>query len=222
MAREQQQRALDAAFQAVIRSDTLPSLDSFLKLGRQLYESQLYDFIDEAVPCRQPPTAYLRGLLSAATRHHNAQLNAATRARVNDAGVVQEQLVLIGQGGWPSVRNELCEFYHAVREKLGRRLLPPGDGPAALNKPRWDGANRTLYFRGVSIKSYRKNKGERQTAIFQAFEQEGWPSVIPDPFNNKLLLSQTLKDLNAGMPLNTILFRGDGGGGVRWDPMPAQ
>jgi hypothetical protein len=116
----------------------------------------------------------------------------------------------------------------------------PDDGSLALNlnadewdvllenvaavlvpRPRWDDDNRTLHWRGVPIKTYKRAGAPNQTEILRAFEKEGWPSVILDPFNNPTVLSQTLKDLKLTLPSGNIFITGDGDRGVRWDPAPA-
>jgi hypothetical protein len=101
----------------------------------------------------------------------------------------------------------------------GSQESPPLS-PASPQKPRWDGDNRTLYFRAGCIKTYKASTAHRQIEILEAFEKEGWPSVIPEPFNNQSLLSQSLRYLNKALPLHTIRFSGEGSGGVRWDPLP--
>jgi hypothetical protein len=119
--------ALRNAFAQIVLAETLPSLEAFLDLGRELNEARLYSFIDEALPSRELAQSYCRGLLSAVTRHHDARLDVEARERVNDRGHARGQLAHIEEGGhWLHVRDELCKFYNAALEELGRRLPPPG------------------------------------------------------------------------------------------------
>jgi hypothetical protein len=135
---------LHNAFNSVVRAETPPPSEDFLSLGRELNKARLFYFIqNEAFPGREPlPPApsYCRGLLLAATRLHEARLDAATHARVQDEAFVQRQLASIEEDGhWPDVRDELCKFYSAVREELRRREPPPAGPPDANPLPPTEG-----------------------------------------------------------------------------------
>jgi hypothetical protein len=126
--------ALIAAFDSVVLSDTLPSLEAFLALGRELNDSRLNDFIDDSIVGQSTTKGCLRGLLYAAARHHDARIDAETHARVDDEGHVRKLLTMTSEtANWLRLRDELRKFYKAVLEELGRRSLPsPTSGAGAL------------------------------------------------------------------------------------------
>jgi hypothetical protein len=149
----------------------------------------------------------------------DARLCEDAPARVVEAAWQQLRNVA-GDRPYPPERTRVATEANARKalDKVMNWCLSLGKPPD--QKPRWDGDNRTVHFRGSPIKTYRRGTAHRQIEILEAFEKEGWPSIIPEPFNNQSLLSQTLRDLNRALPADTILFRGDGSGGVRWDPVP--
>ena len=80
--------------------------------------------------------------------------------------------------------------------------------------------DRTLYFRGNPIKTYKAGAAHRQVEDSGDVRREGWPSVIPETVQRSALAGP-----NAPRPepslcrSHTIRFGGDGSGGVRSEPM---
>src|SRR5262245_20132497 len=101
MARERRDHdGLLAAFTVLDRAETLPSLESFLELGRELHLARLDAFITEVVTSGDMGRSYVSGLLAGASRFHDERLDAETRARVDDEGHVRKLLTDIEKGGW--------------------------------------------------------------------------------------------------------------------------
>ncbi len=72
----------------------------------------------------------------------------------------------------------------------------------------------------VKIKHYDKNPADNQITLLEAFENEGWPPTIPDPFKDARKLRQTVQDMNNNLPSGTFRFHPDGSGdGVDWRPV---
>jgi hypothetical protein len=100
--------------------------------------------------------------------------------------------------------------------------------------PHWDGDSRTLWLGPERIKEFLR-PAPSQEAILAGFESQGWDRghvANPLPVESwesaeeaKARLHETIKNLNRGLPRDTIRFRGDGTGtGVRWAyccPTPA-
>jgi hypothetical protein len=121
---------------------------------------------------------------------------------------------------WRPIRTALCYVDDKLLEDLvataERCWLRP-----ASSVPRWDDDGRTLYFDGKEIKKFRRHPAPNQTELLTAFEEEGWPPTIPDPFTDPQKLEQTIWDINKRLPPGTIRFRGDGTGeGVTWEKAP--
>jgi hypothetical protein len=84
-------------------------------------------------------------------------------------------------------------------------------------KPRWDGETRTLYLGDVVVKTFDRNSATNQLDLIEAFEREGWPSSVADPFRNRRRLDETMRYWNSSNGGEFIKFGGDGTGeGVRW------
>ena len=89
--------------------------------------------------------------------------------------------------------------------------------------PGWDVDRHELCFGGCLVKRF-KHKSRNQETILAAFQEEGWPSAIPDPLpqngdtDPKRRLNDTIKGLNHHQENELIRFRGDGTGeGVIWE-----
>lgn len=89
--------------------------------------------------------------------------------------------------------------------------------------PTWDVDRHELSFSGYLVKRF-KHKSRNQETILAAFQEEGWPSAIPDPLpqngdtDPKRRLNDTIKGLNHHQENELIRFRGDGTGeGVIWE-----
>lgn len=103
----------------------------------------------------------------------------------------------------------------AYLERLVQVLRSRPHGPSTM-RPRWDMSWRRLYLGKRLIKEYRQ-PAPLQTAVLGAFELKGWPM---EPITNPLAredhepevearrrLHETVKNLNRGMPTNTLRFR---------------
>jgi hypothetical protein len=86
------------------------------------------------------------------------------------------------------------------------------------SKPSWEGERRELRFGDRLLRTFGRQPSTNQLDLIEAFDREGWPPAIVDPFRDYERLKQTWKDLNRTLPPNTLRFGGDGTGeGVRWD-----
>jgi hypothetical protein len=65
-----------------------------------------------------------------------------------------------------------------------RTVLLPSGAPGQA-KPRWDGDRRDLWFGTTLCKQFNKQPAPNQTAILDAFQELGWPSVIDDPIPSR-------------------------------------
>src|SRR6266851_3434389 len=95
--------------------------------------------------------------------------------------------------------------------------------PKLADKPRWDVAKRTLYFRGVIVKRF-KQPSENQEAILAELDAKGWPPRIDNPLydNDKAKREERMhdgiKNLNLHQRNRMIHFGGDGyGTGIIWE-----
>jgi hypothetical protein len=141
-------------------------------------------------------------------------------------GHARQLAAMLGPGShfdetrWIDFREAVREYTEELLDRLRPESLPDGRTVSPLPpnlKPKWDGDNRTLIWL-IPIKSYKKASADRQIDLLEAFEKAKWDRCIP--YNDPLRLNQTLRDLNAGLPLGTIRFSADGSGGVRWDQAP--
>jgi hypothetical protein len=100
-----------------------------------------------------------------------------------------------------------------------RGLLEKLQSPAlasCADRPRWDAGWRRLYLGTRLLKEFRQ-PAPLQTAVLDAFEKKGWPTspvANPLPFESseseldvRQRLHETAKNLNRGMPRNTVRFR---------------
>jgi|SRR5262245_1059529 len=127
-----------------------------------------------------------------------------------------------------------------LRRLLQRDRVPPASrrkAPAGRRSvlPHWDGDSRALWLGPELLKEFLR-PAPCQEAVLAAFESQGWDRghiANPLPVESwesaeeaKAQLHDTLKNLNRGLPRDTICFRGDGTGtGVRWAycrPTPAR
>jgi len=95
---------------------------------------------------------------------------------------------------------------------------------SSCTKPCWSIDDRTLHFEDHVVKTF-KCQAVNQETILSAFEAEGWPTRVVDPFKdftkNILVKKQKVQDgikgLNRNRKANCLKFAGDGTGiGVRW------
>lgn len=104
-------------------------------------------------------------------------------------------------------------------------------GPEALPGnyllPSWDAAGRRLWLGEQLIKEFRQ-PAPNQTTLLDVFQEQGWARAhIDDPLpltqgedeqDARRRLHETIKNLNRGLLLGTLRFRGDGTGqGVIWE-----
>jgi hypothetical protein len=125
-------------------------------------------------------------------------------------------------------------------ERYLRKLLVPVSSPNAGGPrrtrisrlvrralPHWDADARRLWLGGVLLKEFRQ-PAQNQTALLDAIEAHGWevghvsnplpPERGESESEAQERLHETIKNLNRGMPPQTIRFRGDGSGrGVWWE-----
>jgi hypothetical protein len=116
-----QHACLYEALQRITRSESVPPLDAFLDLGRELHEARLDFFISEAFSDRTDPASMAKNLLYTSCRHHAIP---GEQARLGDAAHVRN---LLGQiearaGFWPYVRDEVIKFSRLVAEELRKRV----------------------------------------------------------------------------------------------------
>ncbi len=96
--------------------------------------------------------------------------------------------------------------------------------PKPAEKPHWDKAKHTLWFRGVIVKRFRQ-PADNQQRLLDAFEEEGWPPQIDDPLpqdaiNPKVRLHDTIKRLNHNQETHLLHFGGvRNGEGISWEPV---
>jgi hypothetical protein len=132
---------LRAAFNQLIYSDEVPSVEEVLSLGAELCKANLDEFIYEAIDGDTIARSSLRGMIYAATRLHFPSLTAEDIARLNDEGHVCSVLGEIAQHGrWLAVRSELVKFSKRVGAEIEARTPPeqPSSGnhrPGAASAP---------------------------------------------------------------------------------------
>ena len=84
-------------------------------------------------------------------------------------------------------------------------------------KPRWDENTRSLFVDDKLIKAFRRHPAKNQIDLIEAFEKEGWPPSIPDPFKDSRKLNETIRQLNKSAVGAVLSFTGDGSGkAVNW------
>jgi hypothetical protein len=83
--------------------------------------------------------------------------------------------------------------------------LPPGFLPERL-RPVWDRRTKQLKYGEIVCRRYRR-VAPRQFEILEAFEAEGWPQTVKNPFPGDKQLRDTVDDLKQGLiPLSPICF----------------
>jgi hypothetical protein len=81
-------------------------------------------------------------------------------------------------------------------------------------KPFWDSERGELRFKERRIKKY-KQRAPNHRVILDAFQSQGWPPRIDNPFDHKKQLDETIQGMNRG--IRKICFERDGTGeGVLW------
>jgi hypothetical protein len=104
-------------------------------------------------------------------------------------------------------------------ETPARRVL---EGDAAGEPPRWDAAAGQLRWRGLLLKSVRHD-ATNQRLVLDAFQRQGWPQHIDNPFppgqglKRKQRLRNAVRALNARHRLARLLFHSDKEGGISWE-----
>ena len=102
-------------------------------------------------------------------------------------------------------------------EMAGTMSAPPLPAENARCLPSWDNQRRILCVGEQVVKKYRV-PSLCQQAILEAFQEEGWPPVIDNPFlpppeqDQKRRLRDTIKSLNLSQVNAIVRFRGDGSG----------
>lgn len=115
---------LREALDRITRSESVPPLDAFLELGRELHAARLDYFIRGAFPSRTDPAMSALHLTSTACRFHEMPDD---QARLKDDEHVADLLAQVAQrpGFWLYVRDELLTFTRLVEEELRKRHPPP-------------------------------------------------------------------------------------------------
>ncbi len=109
----------------------------------------------------------------------------------------------------------------------GPRPTSPQPGESSSILPFWYAEGRQLWLGDHRLKVFRQ-PAPNQTRILDVFQEQGWATMhIDDPLppsadegeqEAKQRLHDTIKNLNRGLPPETIHFRGDGTGqGVVWE-----
>jgi hypothetical protein len=133
--------ALLAAFDEMCRSESLPPLKAWLRLGKELHRARLgsdyfiYRVIDRDSSLEAPS---LRGLLYAASRINNELISAADHNRLNDERHVREMHAWMAcPDRWADIKPQLAKFYKACVEELENRSppIPPRVELTGLPKP---------------------------------------------------------------------------------------
>jgi len=110
--------------------------------------------------------------------------------------------------------------------------FPVANGrPKRRRRPRWDARLRQLWLGKLLLKEFRQ-PAPYQTALLDAFQRRGWScrfvknplAATPDEGTEDVRrrLHDTIKNLNRGLPVGTIRFRGNGGSGVWWEHSPGE
>ena len=114
------------------------------------------------------------------------------------------------------ILHRLKTLAHIAMETQGVSHLHNG------KKPHWDRERRTLFYGADVIRKY-KHRAENQTTILDAFQEQGWPPSIKDPFtawcnDPQKRRRDTIDDLNEGITTH-IGFSSDGTGKrIAWNP----
>lgn len=80
-------------------------------------------------------------------------------------------------------------------------------------KPRWDAKGRELSFGDHLVKKYTR-AAPVQELVWQAFEEQGWPSAIDNPVS--VQLADTIKDIQKFLHDSPFAIERDGNKGIRW------
>ena len=84
------------------------------------------------------------------------------------------------------------------------------------NGPQWNEKSHEFSIDGVVVHAY-KRKAKNQFLVLEAFEAEGWATVIDTPIDDSKQRTQTLKELNK-LAQGKIKFHGDGTGErLKWE-----
>ena len=134
-------------------------------------------------------------------------IDADAQARLAEAGCLKRIAVTTGEA--PGVY---------VRVHAGR-LSRTSDGDV----PSWDAEARELTFRGEVVRRF-ANPAKSQAALLAAFEGEGWPRSVANPFPDgedtpaRDRLHSAIVRLNEGLS-GGLIFHGDGTGDrATWEP----
>ncbi len=87
----------------------------------------------------------------------------------------------------------------------------------------WDLDSRTLFFKGAIAKQFGGRSAENQFSILEEFQRRNWPTSITfEKLPGQSPIKDQLRNLNSGIALGTIQFKGDGTGkGIAWAPVVA-
>jgi hypothetical protein len=119
-----------------------------------------------------------------------------------------------------------------VREAIDQLAALAREGPRQLTaqraatgatdeqeqlKPFWNKNDRKLWYGDTLCASYTRS-APRQETIFDAFQDDGWPSRIDDPLHPGKL-ADTISDIQRKVRDTPLAFERDGTGeGVLWRP----
>ncbi len=116
----------------------------------------------------------------------------------------------------------LTELGATVARELAQEPAPPC--LVVPDVPTWYPLGGELWFRGRLAKRY-QNTAENQRAVLDEFQEQDWPTWIPDPLphdpevNGKQRLRLTVKCLNSHrQSLLLRFFVTDSGRAIGWEP----
>jgi hypothetical protein len=115
---------------------------------------------------------------------------------------------VLSQSNYPP--SPLTPFFELFMEF--RRWV--ADNGIAL-KPRWDAKGRELWFDDQLVKKYTR-AAPVQELVWQAFEEQGWPSAIDNPVSHQL--ADTIKDIQKFLQDSPFAIERDGNKSIRWRP----
>jgi hypothetical protein len=153
------------------------------------------------------------------TGHHNLGARRFLDAVLDHA----DQSLTDGCPSWDAylVRSYLQELLSDLEEGLGQVLMPEPDAPAALEvggtlQPRWVKSHPThRLMLGDRVVKQVRPLAKNVIRLFDAFEEEGWPSRIDYPID-KTIVHETISSANEN--LEGLRFRGDGTAeGICWE-----
>ncbi len=113
-----------------------------------------------------------------------------------------------------------------LAEELAAKDAPrndPSHEKVNGHRPHYDVGRRILLVNDTIVKQF-KVRAENQEIILLSYEEERWPSHLPDPLpgksnmDSKRRLNEAIKNLNSRQANPLIRFHGDGTGrGIVWE-----